>query len=460
MLFTEWPFPLFLVIVFAVHWVLPAGVWRKSWLLLASYVFYAGWDWRFLSLIWLSTVVDHVAAARMHATVDESLRRRWLTFSLVINLGVLGFFKYFDFFVDSAIELAQVMGWNLSEPVLRIVLPVGISFYTFQTLSYTLDVHARRLKPVDSFLDFALFVAFFPQLVAGPIVRAAEFLPQLRQPASWSQIAWRPCLWLILCGYIKKSCLSDHLATFVDPAFADPATIPAGTMWMVVVMYAAQIFCDFSGYSDMAIGMAGLLGYVLPVNFRGPYLSVSISEFWHRWHISLSTWLRDYLYIPLGGNRGRPGNQYRNLMVTMLLGGLWHGAGWNFVIWGGLHGGALICCRLWATREKPLQPVIAWSLTMLWVGWTWVWFRTSSVESAFEWTRGLCSIGPWNSAWSIPMAAVLTGWLVQWAGQQERVRAVARRIPDWAFACILGGGWAVALSFAQTEHQPFIYFQF
>ena len=264
---------------------------------------------------------------------------------------------------------------------LSIVLPVGISFYTFQTLSYSIDIYAGRLQPQKSLLDLATFVAFFPQLVAGPIVRAADFLPQLAIARSFSQVNVRACLILFMVGFFKKACVSDNLAPIVDRYFSAPETYNALSSWIGVLSYTVQIYCDFSGYSDMAIACAGLLGYELCVNFDFPYLASSITDFWRRWHISLSTWLKDYLYIPLGGNRGGQLFTYRNLMLTMVLGGLWHGAAWTFVVWGALHGGALIAHKEWkklmtsrAAATKPKNSLWPILLTFYWVCITWVFF--------------------------------------------------------------------------------------
>lgn len=315
-------------------------------LLAASYFFYACWDWRFLSLILLSTFIDFVVARRIERSDVPWQRRVLLGISLAINLGLLAFFKYFGFFVESFSELLTSAGFKVNPVTLHVVLPVGISFYTFQTLSYTIDVYRRKLPTEKSLLRFAVYVAFFPQLVAGPIERASSFLPQIGRPRTIDRDRILSGIWLIFFGLFQKVFVADNLAPYVDSVFAPDA---ARGMWSVIFgtwLFAFQIYCDFNGYTSIARGVARLLGFELMLNFNLPYVALSPSEFWRRWHISLSTWLRDYLYVPLGGNRNGSFATYRNLMVVMVLGGLWHGAAWNFVIWGVYHGVLLILFRL------------------------------------------------------------------------------------------------------------------
>jgi alginate O-acetyltransferase complex protein AlgI len=289
MLFTEPAFFAFFAAVFLLHWAVSSNGLRKLLLLVASYLFYAAWDWRFLSLIFLSTIVDFVVGIVLKKEQPILGRRTWLTLSLVTNLGVLGFFKYFNFFVASGSGLLSAMGLDPGERTLNIILPVGISFFTFQTMSYTIDVYRGKLKPISNPLDFALFVGFFPQLVAGPIVRAADFLPQLRQARRFPRIPFRSCLTLFFVGFFKKACISDNLAPIVDSVFAAPHAYGTLSIWIAVIFYAIQIYCDFSGYTDMAIATARALGFELRLNFDFPYLAGNITEFWRRWHISLSS---------------------------------------------------------------------------------------------------------------------------------------------------------------------------
>ncbi len=467
MLFTQPIFLAFFVVVFTVSWLERNNTRRKLWLLGASYVFYAGWDWRFLSLIAISTLVDYVVGLVLRRTDAPRRRRAWLTLSVLVNLGILGFFKYYNFFIDSAAAMLHPLGVAVGDRALEIVLPVGISFFTFQSMSYTFDVYRRRLEPVTNFLDFALFVAFFPQLVAGPIVRAAHFLPQLRRFPKRSSVDFRGCLLLFLTGFVKKSCIADNVSPFVDPVFAQPAAYDALSVWIAVLFYAVQIYCDFSGYTDMAIACAGLLGYELNVNFNFPYFAASVTEFWRRWHISLSSWLRDYLYIPLGGNRGSLLFTYRNLILTMLLGGLWHGAAWTFVVWGALHGGALVAHREWNRRLS----LPAWGLLGRFLGtaatfyfacFAWIFFRAQSFGDAavlakaylFFQAEGAKSLSPYLLISFVGLATA--HWLCS-CGWPQRL---AKPLPDWGFAVAYGAAAAVALAFVPLRAQPFIYFQF
>jgi alginate O-acetyltransferase complex protein AlgI len=467
MIFTELRFVFFFFLVFAVHWALRGRRGRQAWLLAASYVFYGAWDPRFLGLIILSTAIDYGVAIALAREGRDRARRALLGLSLAANLGLLGFFKYYGFFAASLADLLGWLGLPGSLPVLEIILPVGISFYTFQTLSYTIDVYRRRLEPERDPLAFALFVAFFPQLVAGPIVRASEFLPLLARRLSLSDVKWRAALWLFLAGYFKKAVVSDNFAPYVDAFFHAPGDFGAATAWLGVILYAAQIYCDFSGYSDMARGAAGLLGYDLPLNFRRPYLATSPREFWQRWHISLSTWLRDYLYIPLGGNRGSRGRTALNLMITMLLGGLWHGAAWGFVLWGGIHGAALAAGALWRKKdERPKRSGAAllagWALTLLLVLTTWVLFRADSLPAAGRVFAVLLGLG--EGTFSLPpilWAAPPLFLAAQWAAERaEGSPPPGARLPWPVYAFLYGVVFAVLFQFVNLNYRPFIYFQF
>ncbi len=322
-------------------------------LLVASYVFYGAWDWRFLSLIWLSTAIDFAVGIGLSRSDDPRVRKRLVAVSMLSNLGILGFFKYFGFFVSSATELLGALGLGLETRTLSIVLPVGISFYTFQSMSYAIDVYRGEMPATRNPFDFALYVAFFPQLVAGPIERGKWLLPQFQQPRTVTgQDVQTGLLWIAF-GYVLKVGMADTLAPLVDHVFERPESVDGTAALAGIVGFTVQIYCDFAGYSLIARGLARTMGIVLMQNFRMPFLAESPREFWRHWHISLSTWLRDYLYVPLGGNRGGPLLTYRNLAITMLLGGLWHGAAWNFVIWGAYHGGLLAATR---AREERFGP--------------------------------------------------------------------------------------------------------
>ncbi len=468
MLFTEPVFFAFFATVFAVAWLERSHARRKLWLLAASYLFYAGWDWRFLSLIAVSTLVDFGVGLAMGRAGRPAARRTLLVASLAVNLGILALFKYYGFFVESAVGLLSALGLEPAARVPEIVLPVGISFYTFQTLSYTIDVFRGRLAPVRSLTDFALFVGFFPQLVAGPIVRAADFLPQLETPPRWRDVAFRRHLTLFLVGFVKKACIADNLAPFADRVFAAPEVYTALAIWTAVALYAIQIYCDFSGYTDMAIACAGLLGYRLARNFEFPYLASSVADFWRRWHISLSTWLRDYLYIPLGGSRGSRLATHRNLLLTMLLGGLWHGAAWTFVVWGALHGVALAAHREWrrlAAGRLPSFPggrALATALTLHWVLLAWIFFRAQSFGDAAVLARAFLLFQSPGPLGLDPALLVLAALLLaaQALSAGRRVEDAVERLPDWAFAGTYGTATALAVSFLPLRTDAFIYFQF
>ncbi|UWX56111.1 hypothetical protein NYZ99_07365 [Maribacter litopenaei] len=306
--------------------------------MVASYIFYAWWDWRFLSLIIISSIIDYTAGLKIYNAETERQRKLWLIISLVANLGFLSIFKYYNFFVDSFVQAVGIFGWQPNDLTLDIILPVGISFYTFQTLSYTIDIYRRDFKPTNNILSFFTYIAFFPQLVAGPIERASNLLPQIEKKRFFKKEWFNEGIVQILIGLFRKIVIADTLAIYVDTIYSDTSLYNSSTILLATIFYAFQIYFDFSGYSDIAIGTAKLMGFKFHQNFNLPYFSKSLTEFWRKWHMSLSYWLRDYLYISLGGNRKGIKITYRNLMLTMLLGGLWHGSSWNFIIWGGIHG--------------------------------------------------------------------------------------------------------------------------
>ncbi|GAB4538598.1 MAG: MBOAT family protein [Pleurocapsa sp.] len=325
-------------------------------LLAASYIFYGYWDWRFLLLLIFSTVIDFLLSQGIARSHNENQRKLLLSVSLISNLSILGFFKYFNFFTSSFIDLLNSLGIEANALTLKVILPVGISFYTFQTLSYTIDVYRRDLKPAKSILDFAVYVAFFPQLVAGPIERATNFLPQISSLRKIDLAQINAGIFLILWGYFKKLVIADNVANIANPVFDNYTQYQGLDVVLGILAFTVQIYCDFSAYSDIARGLAKLMGFELIVNFKLPFFAINPSDFWSRWHISLSSWLRDYLYIPLGGNRRGEFNTYRNLFLTMLLGGLWHGAAWNFVLWGAYQGFILVIYRLFDKNPEHLNP--------------------------------------------------------------------------------------------------------
>lgn len=354
MLFNSLEFFVFLIIVFGVYWQCSHRI-QNRFLLIASYVFYSVWSWKFSLLMAGSTVIDYVCGLRISETTGKD-KVKWRTISIIANLSILGFFKYFNFFIVELTQLLSNLGLGGIDWRLSIILPVGISFYTFQTMSYSWDVYRGDVKPVRNFWDFALFVSFFPQLVAGPIERAKHLIPQVLQPRTLSRESFYEGGYLIFFGLFKKVYIADVLAKHVDTVFSLPVS---ELVWVDVILggmlFAFQIYCDFSGYTDIARGVSRWLGFDIMLNFKLPYFSTSPSQFWKQWHISLSTWLRDYLYIPLGGNRGGVWKTFRNLMITMLLGGLWHGANWTFLIWGGVHGLLLCGHHVWSSGMQRMR---------------------------------------------------------------------------------------------------------
>jgi len=436
---------------------------RHLVLLVASYVFYMSWDWRYAGLIAGSTLLDYGIAALLGRTEDPRARKRLLVVSLAANLGVLGLFKYTNFLVDGAGSVFQLFGLDIALPKHDLLLPVGISFYTFQTLSYTIDVYWRRIRPEGDFVRFALFVSFFPQLVAGPIVRAADFLPQLHVDPPADRRHVRVGLTRIFRGLFKKIVFADLLATlFVDDVFADPSAHSSLDLLLALYGYAFQIYNDFSGYSDIAIGAAGMMGYTFVENFDRPYQSRNVREFWTRWHISLSSWLKDYLYIPLGGNRGRT---TRNLMITMGLGGLWHGAGLNFVLWGLYHGLLLVASRRLdrhATSDAPWWVLVRDRVvTFHLVLFGWLLFRVTNMEQLGEYLAGLARFTGGSQIHPGALAVLAAAALVHFTGKDlvDRLWAAWARLPEF----VQGAGYAAAivvLCGVSVDAAVFIYFQF
>lgn len=441
-------------------------------LLIASYVFYGWWDYRFLALLAFSTFVDFAVGHYLGRTEDPKTRKRLLITSVVVNLAALGSFKYFNFFVDSAGAVLERLGLSANLPTLRIILPVGISFYTFQSMSYAFDVYRRRLEPARSPLDFALYVAYFPQLVAGPIERAQALLPQITRPRvrpTSSQVS--SGLLLILIGLFKKVAIADVMAPIVESAFATPKANSSIALLVGLYAFALQIYGDFSGYTDIARGTSRLLGIELMENFSQPYLSRNITAFWRTWHISLSTWLYDYLYIPLGGNRKGRLATYRNLMIVMLLGGLWHGAAWTFVIWGGLHGIYLAIHR-WRGKYVPRgyqgrfvlrRDIIPALATFHLVAFAWIFFRADSLSTAISYVQRLfqfrIAVPDPNSLILVAAAALAVVSIDLWQRNSGSHEVMLQWRPAWqglAYASLL----LAIVVFSGGPVTPFIYFQF
>ena len=473
MQFNSLTFIAFFAIVTACYYALPSWRARKVLLVVASYAFYGAWNPAFVLLLWFSTIVDWFLARRIGAASRPGSRRALLICSLVINLGLLGYFKYGTLLLDTFVTLAASIGIQYVPLPLDIVLPVGISFYTFQTLSYTLDVYRGEFKPRYSLLDFALFVGFFPQLVAGPIVRARDFLPQCDQPKRFSMDAFGWGVALILFGLFAKIALADSaLAPVANAVFDAPSQVGTFDAWLGVFAFSGQILLDFSGYSLCAIGAALCLGFQLPDNFRSPYAAIGFSDFWRRWHISLSTWLRDYLYIPLGGSRGTAPRVSLNLLITMLLGGLWHGASWMFVIWGGLHGMYLMIEHAVRRAVGPAFEIrsdlaaLALALgTFVVVSMTWIFFRAPNSEVAGALLRTLfveSGAETVTLAERAPLAVATLVGLVAWHWL-SRAKPLADHFARWPAAVRVGAIAAAMLGILWSsggEKDAFIYFQF
>lgn len=470
MVFNSLVFLVFFLVVYGLYRALPHRG-QNVLLLVSSYFFYGWWDWRFLSLIFVSTLVDYWAGLAIAGAGDDTRRRKMaLWVSLIANLGILGFFKYFNFFADNLVVLLQSIG--ISAPVrhLDIILPVGISFYTFQTMSYTLDIYRRQLRPTRSFVDFAAFVSFFPQLVAGPIERAAKLLPQIQNPRTITRADLESGAWLVFWGLFKKCVVADNLAGLVDGVFGGGAATGAQSL-LALYAFAFQIYCDFSGYSDIARGLARWMGIELMLNFNNPYFALNPRDFWTRWHISLSSWLRDYLYIPLGGNRKGRRRTYVNLALTMLLGGLWHGAAWTFVAWGAFHGIMLAIYHAWAERFSPKGTADSgrwiglrrvWMFHLVCLGW--LFFRAESMGQAGDMLAGMFT----NFAWNVDATNLLAGlaifclplWLVQWLQVKTGNLAAPTELSLVPRVALYATMALMFLALGNTGGGAFIYFQF
>jgi alginate O-acetyltransferase complex protein AlgI len=476
LVFNSLTFLVFFAVLLVAHH-LPFLSWKakKVNLLIASYVFYAAWNPPFILLLWASTIVDWFIARGIWASRDRSrsVRRSWLVISVFVNIGFIAFFKYGEFLLQNWQALMQAIGVTWVAPEWDIVLPVGISFYTFVTLSYTLDVYLGRSKPIDSKLDYALFVTFFPHLVAGPIVRPTQLVPQFATPKQATRDTMLWGLGLIVLGLFEKVVLADGgLANAADKVFAAKGAVGFADAWLGTLAFSGQIFCDFAGYSTIAVGTALCLGFALPENFRMPYAAIGFSDFWRRWHISLSTWLRDYLYIPLGGSRGTEVRTYVNLMLTMLLGGLWHGASWTFVVWGGLHG-LYLAAERWLRAKTGVagDPASAWSrlalalVTYALVNVTWVFFRAEDFPGAARILAGMAGLAgdaaPILPTMFVVKVVVIVTAIVatQWLMRNRTLEDVVSRAPWWLTGLVTAA-MLFAVTITQGSGQAFIYFQF
>ena len=467
MLFHSFAFFAFFCVTFAGYWALRAHEYRMAWLIGASIIFYAAWNPWFVPLIAFTAGVDYLFALGIERAPNEARRRSLLIASLVISLSLLAFFKYANFFLNASTGLLSYFGIHFLPPALRVVLPLGISFYTFETISYVVDVYRGHLRAERNPLHYALFIMFFPHLISGPIVRPGQFLPQVRARKHFDWARLRLGTQLFLRGLFKKAVLADRLAPIIDPIFQRPMQFSSGTLWLGAVGYAVQIYCDFSGYTDMALGTAHALGFKLPQNFNRPYLAASIGEFWRRWHITLSSWVRDYIYIPLGGSRGAKWKTYRNLIITMAALGFWHGAGWTYIVFGLYHGVLLSLERAfpypgWTDQGLPRIARTAWTFMLLCIGV--VIFRSTSLTNA--WFMLGRMFHPFAGA-SLPASGFLSvltiGALIfagHLLGSMKTTRTIERVIPP----PILGIGLALLFLLIQLlipEHaKPFVYFQF
>jgi D-alanyl-lipoteichoic acid acyltransferase DltB (MBOAT superfamily) len=474
MVFNSLHFVGFFVVVYSLYRVLPHRA--QNWMLVgASYYFYAAWDWRFLSLLIGSTVVDYTVARYLGRTANPARRRLALILSLVFNLGMLGFFKYFNFFAGNLAALLRLAGWQLDPFTVNVVLPMGISFYTFMTISYVIDVYRRDIEPSRNFIDFALFVAYFPHLVAGPVLRAPLLLPQIAKPRTIVREQIIEGSWLIGWGLFQKMFVADNLARLVNDVFNPATPIHGVDALFGIYAFTFQAYGDFAGYSNIARGVSKLMGIELNVNFLFPYLTISPQEFWRNWHISLSTWLRDYLYIPLGGNRGGTWKTYRNLMITMILGGLWHGAAWTFVLWGAYQGASLSLNRAvvgWTKGWKwSLPEGVHWQRILLvlvmfqFTALGMLMIRAVSVRQVFH-LVGLVftdfHLSP-NTVPSliVPFFEIVTALMVvhvyqAWKGSELAVLWLPRPVRY----AVYGAVFYLVLLFGDFEGAQFIYFQF
>lgn len=474
MLFNSPTFGIFLLIVFSIYWLLQGWLrWQNAFLLAAGCVFYGWWDWRFLGLLAVSTMTDFFVGRAVFDTPDKRVKKSWVALGMTVNLVILGFFKYYNFFVDTAGGLLAALGFDPHLPTLRIVLPVGLSFYTFQSMSYTLDVYRGKFEPTRDLIGFLAFVSFFPQMVAGPIERAGHMLPQFLNPRRFDSVLARDGLRQILWGLFKKIVVADNLAGPVDVAFSNPEAMASVTLWIGAFFFAMQIYCDFSGYSDIALGLGRLFGFELMRNFRTPYFALTLPEFWQRWHISLSTWFRDYLFIPLGGGRVSTARWCFNILVTFGVSGLWHGANWTFIVWGLMHGAFYLADTAtfgrgdtWA-QERASRPArfafgaLRYVVTLAVVLAAWVFFRAESMTNALAYLKGMfvstgTNVQFFGAAPRFPLIMLAAEWLTR-----HRTHALAiagwPRVIRWA---VYYGIVFYIFKYGNFQYVPFIYFQF
>ena len=478
MLFNSLDFAIFLPVVFFLYWFVFKKhlTWQNTLIAVASYVFYGWWDWRFLSLILFSTLVDYFVGLNLAKTEKPLLRKCLLWFSILINLGFLGVFKYYNFFLENFRSAFKIAGYELNANSLNIILPVGISFYTFQTLSYTIDIYKNRLKPTKDFISFAAFVSFFPQLVAGPIERASNLLPQFYKERKFSYSIAVDGLRQILWGLFKKIVIADNCAKYANEIFNNSGEYSGSTLFLGGFFFAVQIYGDFSGYSDIAIGTSRLFGFNLMKNFAFPYFSRDIAEFWRRWHISLSTWFRDYLYIPLGGSKGGTTMKVRNTFIIFIVSGFWHGANWTFIVWGILNAiyflpllltnvnrnnlNIVAYNRVFPNVKEVFQMSLTFGLTIL----AWIFFRAVNIGHAFNIIKEIFSLSFFNSPEVMPitiLSLVAIFFVIEWIGRTNEfaIQKLGFDFPK-SIRWSLYIGIVMAIFLFQGKEQEFIYFQF
>lgn len=478
MLFNSWGFAIFLPLVFFGYWFATRQNRQQQniLLLLASYFFYACWDVRFLFLLIFSTGLDYYSGLRIASATSRSTRRSWLSISIAINLGILLVFKYFNFFTSSFVALGESFGLQLHAPTLQILLPVGISFYTFHGLSYIIDIYKERIPAEKNIIDYAVFVCFFPLLVAGPIERATHLLPQIKKPRTISYAQLADGLRQILWGFFKKLLIADNCALYTDAIFGDVAHQSGSALALGALLFALQIYADFSGYSDIALGTARLFGIELLRNFSFPYFSRSIPEFWRRWHISLSSWFRDYLYIPLGGSRGTRGQAVRNVFIVFIVSGFWHGASFTFLAWGALHACYFLPSLLLKRNRIHLDTVAEGRMlpslkelaqmlvTFTLVCFAWILFRATSITAAFDYVKGIFSKSFFSMPHILPahMLVLLPFFfIIEWMGREQPF-AIARLGLQWPRPIRWSAyfGICILIILLAARSQPFIYFIF
>ena len=472
MLFNSFEFALFLPVVFLLYWFIFNKTIRlqNSFLLVVGYIFYGWWDWRFLFLIAFSTLFDFIIGIQLEKTLNEKKRKLLFATSCIVNIGLLGFFKYFNFFIENFISAFESVGYHISPITLKIILPIGISFYTFQSLSYTIDIFRKKMKPTTDFISFASFISFFPQLVAGPIERAFNLLPQFSKKRAFNQkqavIGMRQILW----GLFKKIVIADTLATYVDQIFSSYDTLPGSSLLLGAVYFAVQIYCDFSGYSSIAIGTARLFGFTLMQNFNYPYFSTNVSEFWRKWHISLTSWFRDYVYIPMGGSKHGLSKTIFNTLFVFTLSGFWHGSNWTFIIWGLLNGLFIIPNLLFGKKKNEITrtkkhslSILNMIITFLLITFTWIFFRSNNISQAFEYINTLFSKSLFKypiqhgMAMTLPLISIL--FLIEWLRKNEVSFSEPQNLPiflRWPIYIVI---IIICLAFFK-QNQSFIYFQF